>query len=243
MPYGLWHTPDINPTPELFEGVSEIILRGNKVGFDDESSIQSQVKFYPVELSTGELNIFTGPQYVAEDGSTFFKPGQMWGGYKPGIKIYLSPGFLWRYCAPSTERFIDPVNKRLGPMEVHPPSLMILADEMYPYYKNPCDLENVINFLQDTGSHRGHVYGKIHEGIFRLESTMAPKAFPDHEPTVLNSGYRMMWSNMSVDTHDFIVTFNRLYNFGQTPHVGDEKYAICLLSEIHDIHFKEEDEC
>jgi hypothetical protein len=53
----------------------------------------------------------------------------------------------------------------------------------------------------------------------------------------------MMWSNMSVDTHDFIVTFNRLYNFGQTPHVGDEKYAICLLSEIHDIHFKEEDEC
>jgi hypothetical protein len=51
-----------------------------------------------------------------------------------------------------------------------------------------------------------------------------------------------VWSNMSVDTHDFIVTFNRLYNFGQTPHVGDEKYAICLLSEIHDIHFKEEDD-
>lgn len=248
MAYGLWNPPELQNYPyfdEIFDGVSNIIIRGRVAHLDPVNDfVQSQVSFYPTELSTRELNVFTGPTYVDDDGSTYFKAEQIWGQLKPGKMVYLSPGFLWRYCSPATEKFIDPVNKTLGPFEIHPPTSMALVDEMYPYYNKPCDLENVIKFLQEANSSRGHIYGRICEGYFRLEAIITPKAFPDadvYTPFVgVHSNIR--WTkNIYVDTHDYIVIFERFYNIGQKPYDDDKKYAICLLSEIHDIHFKEED--
>lgn len=243
MVYGLWNPPELQNYPyfdELFDGVSNIIIRGRVAHLAPvKDFVQSQVSFYPTELSTRELNVFTGPMYVDDDGSTYFKAEQIWGQIKPGKMVYLSPGFLWRYCSPSTGKFIDPVNKTLGPMNIQPPTLMDLADEMYPYYDKPCDLENVIKFLQEANSSRGKVYCRIGDALFYLEAIITPKAFTD-VCYFTERACKLYKKNITVSIQDYIVIFNRIYDYDSRSYDDDEKYAVCLLSEMHDIHFKED---
>jgi hypothetical protein len=167
-----------------------------------------------------------------------------YGQLKPGKMVYLSPGFLWRYCSPATEKFIDPVNKTLGPMDIQPPTSMTLADEMYPYYNKPCDLENVIKFLQEANSSRGRVYGRISDDLFYLEAIITPKAFTDVccGSNYFTEGAYKLFKKLTVCTQDYIVIFNRIYDYGSQSYDDEEKYAICLLSEIRDIHYLNEEE-
>ena len=248
MVYGLWNPPELQNYPyfdELFDGVSNIIIRGRVTHLAPGKYAQSQVSFYPSELSTRELNVFTGPIYVDDDGSTYFKEEQICGQLKPGKMVYLSPGFLWRYCSPATGKFIDPVNKTLGPMDIQPPTSMTLANEMYPYYNKPCDLENVIKFLQEANSSRGRLYCIISGVLFSLEAIITPKACTDvcgGSNYFTEGPYKLYKKNITVSTQDYIVIFNRIYDYGLRPYDDDEKYAICLLSEMHDIHYLNEEE-
>lgn len=112
---------------------------------------------------------------------------------------------------------------------------------MYPYYKKPCDVENAIKFLQEVNSNRSIPHCRINDGLFWLESIIIPKAFseeydePNFHITKRKCGFSM--KNITVPQQDYIVIFSRIYGYGQQSYDDDEKYAICLLTEIHDIHY------
>ena len=81
--------------------------------------------------------------------------------------------------------------------------------------------------------------------MFYLEAIITPKAFTDvcgGSNYFTEGAYKLFKKNITVCTQDYIVIFNRIYDYGSQSYDDDEKYAVCLLSEIHDIHYLNEEE-
>ena len=168
----------------------------------------------------------------------------MWGYIEPGKMNYMSPGFLFRYSSPKVDRhLLDPRNPKYGSLELSAPGKELFEKEMYSNV-SPNELENVIKFLQEIGSRRGNMFIKLMDGAhFRLLTSIGPRMYTDDDvPRINNDMFKHLYDRMTVSLSDYILIFDRVYDYGDTACSNDAKYAVCLLSELRDIHFEEEED-
>lgn len=178
----------------------------------------SSATFYHVELLTGEMQINYGPWHVDDKGESYKRTDEILGYMKPGPKIYLSPGFLMRYCVP--------------------------ADIMNPHYKdttqlkrlmgiehiNDVDLSNLSELVNNYTEHNARMRIMINDNIYELYASIAPTK-SDHYSDNCN---RLIPDNLNfVDPHDQIFKFELHKGFDDGN--PDDRCAICLVSELYDL--------
>ena len=242
-----WCIPDLKQCDylcDILSGGDEIMIRSDKIGLSDKSSSKSDVKFYMTELNTNEFRICTGPTFVDESGNDYYRCDHMWGYIEPGKMNYMSPGFLFRYSSPKADRhLLDPRNPKYGSLELSAPGKELLEKEMYSNVPAN-ELENIIKFIQEFCSRRGNMFIKLMDGAhFRLLASVGPRMYTnDDVPRINNDMFKHLYERMTVSLSDYILIFDRVYGYGDTECSNDAKHAVCLLSELRDIHFEEEED-
>ena len=177
----------------------------------------SSATFYHAELLTGELQINYGPWHVDDKGEQYKRIDEIWGNMKPGPRIYVSPGFLMRYCTPSdvmNPKYTDKNLKRLMGIE----------------HINDVDLSNLSELVNNYSEHNAKMRIMINDNIYELYASIAPTK-SDHYSDNCN---RLIPDKLNfVDPHDQIFKFELRKGFDDiTP---DDRCAICLVSELYDL--------
>ena len=211
-------------------------------------TMMGSVSFYKCELYTNELEVIpVGPKYVGYLDPSNPKPSEGFeyqhydGRIKPGRKLFVSPGFLSRYCLPCNRY-------DLGPGDYDK-----IKSKLYPKHKCETDLNHITEMLSGYANSHELYYIRLDDMMYALESIIQPTLpdqtvfFPEMEQ------YRLI-HKPQVRPHDFPVVFTRQdaevnhvelkqYDWTKAEEVyhvtvneDDYLWAICLFSELHDMN-------
>ena len=183
-------------------------------------SMISSAKFYHCELVTNELEIFTGPRYPYEDPDTKevgIEYHHVYGRIKPGKKLYISPGFLARYCIPSDS------------FEYEPGEWDKVKSKLYPEHNDDIDLTHITKIVDTTAKTHYPIYVVLNGIPYGLEYLLHPIYPPDQGNVTLN-----LICQRTVKPQDSIAIFYRR-DFPYRQHEDDDEYIICLLGELRDL--------
>lgn len=178
----------------------------------------SSATFYHVELLTGEMEINYGPWHVDDKGGLYKRIDEIWGGMKPGPRIYVSPGFLMRYCTPS-----DVMNPKYTDKS-------LLKRLMGIEHINDVDLSNLAKLVDNYSEHHARMRIMINDNIYELYACIAPTKSNLHYSDICN---KLLNKYSFVDSHDQIFKFELRKEFDDGNH--DDECAICLISELYDL--------
>ena len=197
-------------------------------------TMMGSVTFYKCELYTNELEIVgEGPWYV--DRTDHMNPTlrqRTVGRIKPGRKLFVSPGFLSRYCLPSNRYDLDPgdYNK--------------IKSKLYPKHKSEADLNHISELLSGYANSHELYYIRLDDMMYALESVIQP-SLPDQTIFFPEMGQRHpLIHKQQVRLHDFPIVFTRhdaevrhvdVTTYGVTVNEDDYLWAVCLFSELYDM--------
>lgn len=197
-------------------------------------TMMGSVTFYKCELYTNELEIVgEGPWYV--DRSDHMNPTlyqRTVGRIKPGRKLFVSPGFLSRYCLPSNRYDLDPGDYSK------------IKSKLYPKHKSEADLNHISELLSGYANSHELYYIRLDDMMYALESVIQP-SLPDQTIFFPEMGQRRpLIHKQQVRLHDFPVVFTRqdvevrhvdVTTYGVTVNEDDYLWAVCLFSELYDM--------
>ena len=199
-------------------------------------TMMGSVTFFKCELFTNELEVIPyGPMRVAypygDDKLGVVYQNHI-GRIKAGRKLFVSPGFLSRYCFPSNRYELDP-----GDYDK-------IKSKLYPKHKSEADLNHISEMLSEYANSHELYYIRLDDMIYALESVIQP-TLPDQTVFFPEMGQRHpLIHKQQVRLHDFPVVFTRqdtevkrvdIKTYGITVNEDDYLWAVCLFSELYDM--------
>lgn len=202
-------------------------------------TMMGSVTFFKCELFTNELEVIpVGPKYIGYLDPSNPKPSEGFeyqhydGRIKPGRKLFVSPGFLSRYCLPSNRYDLDSgdYNK--------------IKSVLYPKLKSEADLNHISELLSGYANSHELYYIRLDDMMYALESVIQP-SLPDQTVFFPEMGQRRpLIHKQQVRLHDFPVVFTRqdaevkhvdVTSYGVIVNENDYLWAVCLFSELYDM--------